>query len=284
MNYRSANPWAPRQPWWRRIFSGMPPVTAWLLRINIVLFAVFAVGGWLRLPGVAVLEYLLALSPAGMKAHFYWQPVTYMFLHAGLWHVLLNMLTLSFMGPETERSMGSLHFGIMYFLSGIVGGLGWLLLTASGPRVPCVGATGPRFRVKGAVATHNPRRRQTISRIFNPVTTEAWKMVLGLAVFQFLFMLDGASGGIAYAAHVAGAFAGFLYIDQLYESAHFRRLVRSVAGWFGSAFSPRTPSGRQAPPPGEDEVNRILDKIAREGIGSLTREERDTLHRASSKF
>ena len=280
MNYRSANPWAPRQPWWRRIFSNMPPVTAWLLRINIAVFLVFTVGEFLRLPGIGALEELLALSPEGMKLLHYWQPVTYMFLHAGFWHILLNMMTLFFMGPETERSMGSTHFAIMYFLSGIVGGLGWLWLTPA--KTMCVGASGAIFGVMGAFATLYPRRRLTFFLYFIP--TEAWKMVLGLTVFQFLFMLGGQSGGIAYAAHVAGAFAGFLYIDQLYESAHFRRLVRKIAEAFGSGFSPRMPKSRTEERPPEEEVNRVLDKIAREGIGSLTREEREILHRASAKF
>ena len=134
-----------------------------------------------------------------------------------------------------------------------------------------------------------------------PITLEAWKAVVGLTALQMLMIGGGNAGGIAYAAHVMGALAGFLYIDRLYESAHFRRMLSRVAQWFGQDWSFRlphrrgggngggsapfsSPSGKRGDAPSEEEVNRILDKISRQGIQSLTAEERETLHRASSRF
>ena len=125
---------------------------------------------------------------------------------------------------------------------------------------------------------------------FFPVTLEAWKAVAGLTVVQMLMIGGGTGGGIAYAAHVLGALAGFLYIDRLYESAHFRRGLQRVAAWFGRDWRFKMPDWRRrggtggSEAPSEEEVNRILDKISREGIQSLTREERQTLHRASARF
>jgi membrane associated rhomboid family serine protease len=268
----------------------MPPVTAWLLKANIAVALVFWLGELVRSAFLGNLYVLLALSLQGVKGGMIWQPVTYMFLHGGFWHLLLNMLTLAFMGPETERSMGSLHFGLMYVLSGLAGALGWLWLTPGGI---CVGASGAIFGVMGAFATLYPRRRLTFLIYFFPVTLEAWKAVVGLTVVQMLFIGGGTGGGIAYAAHVLGALAGFLYIDRLYESAHFRRWLQQVAQWFGRDWRFKMPewkrggsSGRAQndDSPSEEEVNRILEKISREGIQSLTREERKTLHRASARF
>jgi len=266
-------------------------VTAWLLKANIAVALVFWLGG---LVGSDLLEWLyvrLALSMAGVKAGMLWQPLTYMFLHGGLWHLVLNMMTLYFLGPETERSMGSLHYGVMYALSGLAGALGWLWL--SGGRGICVGASGAIFGVMGAFATLYPRRQLTFILFLFPVTMEAWKAVVGLTAIQMLLIGGGSGGGIAYAAHVMGALAGFLYIDRLYESAHFRRGLQRIAQWFGRDWRFRMPDWRRrgggeggagADGPSEEEVNRILDKISRQGIQSLTREERKTLHRASARF
>lgn len=273
-----------------RWFGGMPPVTAWLLKANIVVALVFWLGEMVGSAFLGQLYVWLALSVPGVKAGMFWQPVTYMFLHGGFWHLLLNMLTLAFMGPETERSMGALHFGLMYLLSGIAGALGWMWLTPGGI---CVGASGAIFGVMGAFATLYPRRRLTFLIYFFPVTMEAWKAVVGLTVVQMLLIGGGTGVGIAYAAHVLGALAGFLYIDRLYESAHFRRGLQRVAQWFGRDWHFKMPDWRRRgggggtsgdDRPSEEEVNRILDKISREGIQSLTREERQTLHRASARF
>lgn len=57
-----------------------------------------------------------------------WQLVSYQFIHQGFGHLLSNMLGLYFLGPETERTLGTNRFFVLYFLSGVLGGLGWSLL------------------------------------------------------------------------------------------------------------------------------------------------------------
>lgn len=279
-----------------RWFGGLPPVTGWLLKANIAVFLVFGFGHLVGSAFLDGLEAMLALSMAGVRHGMLWQPVTYMFLHGGLWHLVLNMMTLYFLGPDTERSMGSLHYGLMYAISGIAGGLGWLWL--SGGRGYCVGASGAIFGVMGAFATLFPRRQLTFFVFIFPITLEAWKAVIGLTAVQMLMIGGGTGGGIAYAAHVMGALAGFLYIDRLFESAHFRRTIARVAQWFGREWTFRLPrrgsprsggsgggaAGRPSDAVPEEEVERILEKISRQGIQSLTPEERETLHRASARF
>lgn len=281
------SPFPPLTPFDRisRLFDGLPPVVAWLLKLNIALYLIFKLGALFHSVALDASYQLLSLSLAGIRRHFYWQPVTYLFLHGGFFHLLLNMLTLLFLGPETERSMGSRHFLAMYLLSGIIGGLGWLWITAStGINAYCVGASGAIFGVLAAFATLYPHRRLTIFVFIFPITTEAWKAMLGIGVLEFFLIPSG--GPIANAAHFFGALAGFLYVDRLYESALVRRSLAWLRDYFRSR--PHTPynppsSGGSAPP-SQEEVDRILDKISQQGIQSLTREERQTLHRASSTF
>jgi membrane associated rhomboid family serine protease len=52
-----------------------------------------------------------------------WTLFTYMFLHDGTFHILFNMLGLFFFGPRLEEELGSRDFLLLYFISGITGGL-----------------------------------------------------------------------------------------------------------------------------------------------------------------
>ncbi len=272
MEYRAYNPYAARPP---GLFAHLPPVCAGLIKANVIVFLVF----WLlQLDG---LYDLLALSVHGIRRGFFWQPLTYMFLHGSLAHIFFNMLTLYFLGPETERAMGSKHFLAMYLLSGLLGGLGWLWLSPH-PYAVCVGASGAIYGVLAAFATLFPRRQLTLLVFFIfPVTMMAWQLVAGLAVIEFLLAGGDRASGIAHTAHLAGAFAGFLYIDQLFENTTLRRLWARLRDYV--AQRPHTP--RPAPPPPDQaEVDRILDKISAQGIQSLTKTERQTLHRASRTF
>src|SRR5260370_15098296 len=52
-----------------------------------------------------------------------WQPVTYIFLHGGLWHILLNMLFLWMFGADLERALGTHRFYTYFFLTGVGAGV-----------------------------------------------------------------------------------------------------------------------------------------------------------------
>ena len=274
MSYR---PYYPQNPAGRApgFLAQLPPVCATLIKINVGTYLLF----WLLRPGS--LYGLLALSLGGIRHGYLWQPVTYMFLHGGFTHLLFNMFTLFFLGPETERAMGSKHFLAMYLLSGLLGGLGWLWLSPQ-PYALCVGASGAIYGVLAAFATLYPRRRLTLLVFFVfPVSLLAWQLVAGMAFIEFVLANNDPTSGIAHTAHLAGAFAGFLYIDQLFESTLLRRLWARARDYV--AQRPHAPRAAP-PPPDQGEVDRILDKISAQGIQSLTQAERQTLHRASRTF
>lgn len=266
--------------------SHLPPATAALIKINVVIYLITWIGFHTGNRLIITLYGILALSKPEIMSGMIWQPVTYMFLHAPnfFWHIVFNMFTLYALGRQTERAMGWKHFLTMYLLSGVVGGLGWLWLSADSSSF-CVGASGAIFGVLGAFATLFPQQKITMLLFFVfPITLSAWKLVLAISFIQFLLITGNHSGGIAYAAHVFGAFAGFFYIDRLYESALLRRGLAWLRRHLFKMKSAESTTRRRSPPPSQEEVDRILDKINRDGIQSLTRKERQTLHRASRSF
>ena len=210
---------------------------------------------------------LFGLSIPGLKSGYLWQLVTYLFVHGSPLHILLNMVGLYFMGPETERAIGSRHFLILYFLSGILGGIGWLFI-ADAPWAVCIGASGAIFGVIGAFAALFPQQPVTLLVLFVlPVTMKAWVLAVVLAVSELVFLLGTPQHGIAYAAHLAGGVAGYVYALALFRG--LGGVSRAWKVW------------RRGQPVSQVELDRILDKIAREGIHSLSRQERKVLEDAS---
>lgn len=236
---------------------------------------------WL-IPAARVFLYAwFALSIRGLKAGFLWQLVTYLFLHDGILHIILNGLVLYFIGPTTERSIGTRQFVILFLLSGVLGGVGWALITGS-ERTFCIGASGAVFGVLGAFAALYPNAPLTVLLFFIvPVTLPAWVWALIFAGAELIAMLRPETGGIAYAAHLAGGLAGYVYTSVVFCGGEpFKTWFRRMA-WRAklsrSGFGPKTHG------PDPSEVDRVLDKVAREGLNSLTPSERETLERAAEE-
>lgn len=252
------------------------PVVKILVWTNVALFA------GLTLLARTDLYYLVyewgGLSREGLKHGFLWQLVTYQFLHGGFAHVAFNMYALYMFGPILERDLGSARFSWLYFSSGLLGGLGFVLID---PVTPCIGASGALFGVLAAFATLYPR--VSISLLFPPVTLPAWQMVLIMAGLDFLYLVTGVQGGIAYAAHVAGAVTGFVMVSVWYglRPAWFHRMTPPAP----PAAPPPPPTLRYDAPkkgvPRAGEVDRVLDKLSAEGWQSLSAADRDVLERAS---
>src|SRR5246127_4778142 len=96
-----------------------------------------------------------------------WQPVTYIFLHGGLWHILINMLFLWMFGADLERAWGTHRFYVYFFTTGIGAGLTTVLvkiaLNAFGVGlnldIPTIGASGAIYGVLLAAAIVFPDRQ-----------------------------------------------------------------------------------------------------------------------------
>ena len=199
---------------------------------------------------------------------YLWEIVTYFFVHGGALHLILNMLGLYFMGPEVERVLGPKSFLRLYFLSGILGGLAWIAFTYPSEGL-CIGASGAVFGVLAAFATLFPNRPLTVLIFFViPVTMKAWVLAVALCAIQLLYLINPTSGGIAYMTHLAGGLVGFLYVWLT---------VRNN-------FNPLQIWRQKKEQVDAQEIDRILDKIANQGIQSISARERSILEKASGKL
>ena len=223
----------------------------------------------------------LALSADGLRRGFIWQPVTYMFLHYDIWHIFMNMLFLWFFGREVEYFIGSKYFTRLYFAAGLAGAALWLAFNfhAAGT---VIGASAAVLGCVIAFATLFPERDLTMLIFFIiPVTLRAKYLALVAVALDVIPLLRGTDANVAHLAHLGGAAVGYLYIKQLGYGTTPKWLF-----WLQDITVRLKPRPRPTPrnmSPEEfvrEQVDPILDKIAREGMHSLTRRERKILESA----
>lgn len=252
-------------------------MTPWVLRLLIANAAVYLV-----VPFQSPLFGVLAFVP-GRVLQQPWSIVTYMFLHAGFWHILFNMIGLYFFGPRLEARIGSRNFILLYLLSGVVGAF----LSFLPPTAPIVGASGAVFGVLYGFAHYWPHER---IYIWGVLPVPARGMVLGLAGLSIYFAISGGGGGIAHLAHLGGFVGGWGYLKvRERRSKSFQRkatagarpspmdkvtgkAAREEKSWAGIDLDALHEINRS-------EVERIRQKIEEEGSGSLTPDERAFMNR-----
>ncbi|MDB5147534.1 MAG: rhomboid family intrarane serine protease, partial [Mucilaginibacter sp.] len=219
--------------------------------------------------------------------HF-WTPLTYMFMHAGVLHILFNMLWLYWMGQIFEEYLGNKRTIGLYLMGGLAGALFFVAALNLLPAFTNVNAAQGSFVVGASasvmaivVATATLLPDYTISLIlFGPVKLK-W-LVFVILVIDFLGIVGTNAGGEI--AHLGGALMGFVYIKQLQKGHDW-------IGGIAKLFKPRSKlrvvsnnMGKNAADyPRQEEVDRILDKISQSGYNSLSKQEREILSRASKQ-
>src|SRR3954468_22491011 len=147
-----------------------------------------------------------------------WQLVTYMFIHAGLFHIVFNMLALWMFGTELERIWGTRFFLKFYFVTGV----GAALLTILASLLPfgatrqlyasdIVGASGAIYGVLLAYALYFPDRKIYYMMLF-PIPARVFVLIMGSVAF--LSSLSE-SGGVANATHLGGLLIAYVYLTTL---------------------------------------------------------------------
>jgi len=199
-----------RRPF-RYSFSNL---SIWLIAINVLVFAV---------------EYIfpragsyLAMTPILVLNGAFWQPLTYMFAHGGLTHLLVNMLGLLFFGTAVEKELGSREFILYYLLTGFLAGIFSFAayLFTGGAYIPLVGASGAIFAVMLAYATLEPRSQILIWGI---IPVRAPIMVLGYTAIEILSQAFGSASSVAHLTHLAGFGFGWLYFLARFGVNPWRR-------------------------------------------------------------
>lgn len=187
---------------------------------------------------------------------------TYMFVHAGFWHLALNMYTLFLFGPRVERAMRSSgEFVRFYVIAGLGGWLAHMVFVRSGV---LVGASAAIFGVMLAFAAKWP---DTEVFLFGVIPMRVKWLVAALVVMNLVQGYGSGGGdGTAYLAHVGGVVAAWMYLRATNTLGPER--TRAVV-----ASAPDVPDEppRAVPrgmPRGREKMSEIDEVIARKGTAT----------------
>jgi membrane associated rhomboid family serine protease len=196
-----------------------PVVTQALIAINVIAFLIETAAG---APlggggGGSVWNHGVLFGPAitshdiyGIGTNEYWRLVTSGFLHDGLLHIFVNMISLWFVGSSLEPAIGRVNFAAVYFVSLLAGSFGALWFQ---PMSPTVGASGAIFGIFGALIVVARNRGIPI-----------WQSGLGyVLVFNLVFSLS--VRGISVGDHIFGLIAGLITGFLIVEVAERRRMA-----------------------------------------------------------
>jgi len=276
----------------KNIFKGKDLILSQIIVLNVAVFIVFniienfyPIKFWFMLPG-SLLGFIT-------KPHTI---VTYMFLHAGFFHILFNMLWLYYMGQILIEYLGTKKFSAAFFLGGISGGLAFVLfsnilngINGSGS-LGLVGASGAVMAVVFAVATLLP---EFSIRLFLIGNVKMKYLAAGALILTSVLDFSVNTGGKI--AHFGGALFGFIYIKYLQKGQDlgepFYKVVNFIKYLFASkpkkmkvTHKTAKPKPNAPQPKAKQEVvDRILDKISKSGYDSLTKEEKEILFNMSKE-
>lgn len=152
-----------------------------------------------------LLEHGALYGPAIREGEWY-RLITHLFLHGDIWHLGNNILLLFCLGNALEHYIGKISYVTIYFLGGILAGLGSIVYN-TGSTVS-VGASGAVFSVVGAMAWLVVRNQGRLEGFTGP------RMILFLLLSIYAGFVDQ---GVDNAAHIAGLIAGFLLAILIYR-------------------------------------------------------------------
>jgi rhomboid protease GluP len=193
------------------------PVTLTLVALNVGVFTLmllFGAGLWHSSNDVQF-AWGANFGPA-TKDGEWWRLGSALFLHFGIFHLAMNMLSLWDGGRLVERMYGPLRFTAIYAISGLTGNL--LSLIVQGDRAISGGASGAIFGVYGALLSFLWQQRETLDR--REFTRLFWGACLFAAITIFLgFQIPGIDNGAHIGGFVAGLLAGAALARPLADGA-----------------------------------------------------------------
>ncbi|WP_026956416.1 rhomboid family protein [Algoriphagus vanfongensis] len=289
-----------------------------LIAINILVWLVLLVARvFMTIGGFgdvysSLISYLMMPAALPKLAMQPWSIFTYMFLHEGFLHILFNMLFLFWFGQLIHQYLGSRKLTNLYILGGLAGALFYMLIYNLAPYFSdsvhssmMLGASAGVFAIVVGAATLTPN-------------TTFFLMFLGpvkikyIAIFYVLLSFANSAGANAGGelAHLGGALLGYFYITQLRRGVDLGVPVQKVGIFFedlfkrnpskvkvsyrkaktksGGGFSSFTKSAETkkttiGDDASQEEIDRILDKIADRGYEALTKDEKRKLFEFSKK-
>lgn len=227
-----------------------------------------------------------------------WSIITYAFMHAGIFHILSNMLILYFSGQFFLTYYSPKRL-INYYIMGAISGA--LLFSLSYNIFPAFQGTGKSYLIGASaavmavlvgVATKGPNLQV---RLFFLGNLKLWWIAAFLVVVDFIQIPFGNPGG--HLAHIGGALIGYTYTKQLDKGNDIGAWIESTISWcvnlFNGTKSPKmktvhntknkaksTQAKTSKSSDKQVKIDLILDKISKSGYESLTKAEKDFLFNA----
>lgn len=252
--------------------------------------------------GAYLLHYLEL--PASIESFLLqpWTLFTYMFMHAGVLHLLFNMLWLYWFGQLFLYQFSAKHFRGLYLLGGIMGGIFYMAaynlfpyFESSLPISYLLGASASVLAIVVATAVRLPEHR--VQFMFIGAVRLKY-VALFVVVSDLLFVTSGNAGG--HIAHLGGALGGWLFASGLHKGVDITAWINyawdGVTSLFSLKRAPKKPKmkvhyGEKSADYDYNarkkeqsaEVDRILDKLKKSGYASLSADEKKRLFDASRK-
>ncbi|HLA54554.1 MAG TPA: rhomboid family intramembrane serine protease [Flavobacterium sp.] len=278
----------------------MGDVTTKLIFWNVLFFAIpEVVFAFLQLSNIHI-NYLYYISLSSNPSELLWKPwslISYNFFHAGIWHLIFNMLMLSFAGRLFLTFFTQKQLLGLYLTGGIFAGGIYILCYMFFPALvninaSLIGASAAIMCILFATVSYSPTMPVRLL-IFGNV--KLWHIALVLVFVDLISLPANNTGG--HLAHLGGAFFGYIYIWQLKSGRDLSKWVSAVLDLFDSSQKApfkkvhknyRKPETKKASKivtkdKAQQQIDEILDKISRSGYDSLTKEEKEFLFRAGKQ-
>ena len=257
-----------------------------------------------------------SLRPFGFPGFMPHQYLTYMFMHGGWWHLFFNMWSLMIFGNAVEQQVGTKRFVFYYLVCGVGSALIHQACEMLGIISPSylVGASGAVYGIMAAAAFYFPNVKLFVIPIPFPI-----KLKYLVGVFMVIEMVMGflAVDRVGHFAHLGGILVGAIILAIWHLMEKKKKTTSGFRGWdnysshsqgdhyekgessWKSMFGKKTPKMRvvetretnhsdhqynEQKRRNNDEIDRILDKIRKNGYQNLTDSEKATLFDASKKM
>ena len=258
----------------RNTNSSFPRGVKLLLIFNIVIFLMVEISG---------MQFELFYSNFGLvPAKFWsslmlWQPVTYLFLHGGFFHLVFNMLVLWMFGKDLEDKWGLIPFMKYYFICGISSGI-ITTIVAWGSFVPIIGASGAIYGLLLAYGLTWPNRTVFLYGIF-PVKVKFMVIIIGL--IAFFASMTSTNSTTSHITHIGGMLVGLLY---LYLKGNLAYMKLWVINYKINNLNKKIVRHKKTDTYHKKEVDKILEKLNNNGWENLSEVEQNMLYKASKRY
>ena len=296
-------------------FPPLTPMIRSLMIVNIVIFLSQQFNPFVNQYGA--LSFVDVIEKG-----YYWQVVSYSFLHGGLGHLFFNMLSLYFIGGVLENEWGSRRFLLYYVLSAVISGIFILLvqfitvqMTADTTKffTRTIGASASLFSILLAYSLKYKDRNISLLVFFViPVTIPARYLVWIILLLSFLF----GNTNVSHSGHIGGVIAGFILFIILRKQYGFEEgndVIFSFKKFFKgnvgkqnytyqqkNSYNKKSSGGldsffkqfrqisldetKMTDEEVEEQIDNLLEIISIKGIGGLTTKEKIFLERVSKKY